>query len=241
LWGCDGDSGGQIDDLPLGSGLFFTTVFPILPGAAAADFFKVNEVTGETTRQAVPDDEDDSARCPSIRAMDSRPDGVVLVVGDETAAIYQADPRVTRCKRVVSTPEIMRAIAVRSSDGHIFTVSGTNQLYEFDSEASVLSANALQCPAGRPGCTVEGIDFGSDETLYSIEIGGFWGSIDTASAVVQSINSSVGLSDDFDIDANDSVRGLAGDEFRTFDLGGMQMSQINVQGGTALATGVVYR
>jgi hypothetical protein len=69
-------------------------------------------------------------------------------------------------------------------------------------------------------CPVRGIDFAPDGTLYAIVAPGLWSRIDTATAQLTSIRTGVGRSDDFDIDAQGKVRGLAGDELRPFDLAG---------------------
>ena len=237
--------GGGDDDavvltpLPTGSGLYFTdgnTGF----SDANANFYKVNEISGETLLQPT-NRGSDAGRCPALFALDARPDGMVLAVARYTAALYEADTRATACKLFASLPEVMTALAVRA-DGHLFTVSATNKLYELDAQARVLSATTLRCPATAPTCKITGIDFAPDGTLYSLALGGLWGRIDAATAMVVAIKPNVAFSDDFDIDALGKVRGLAGGEFRSFDLAGNPVGRaINVYGGTAFATGVVYR
>ena len=100
---------------------------------------------------------------------------------------------------------------------------------------------ALQCAANAAPCRVDGIDFGPDGTLFAIGAFGLWSRITTASAQLTTIKSGVGFSDDFDIDTAGKLRGLEGGEYRSFDLAGNQTGHaINVFGGTAFATGVVY-
>jgi len=241
--GSDSDSDIIIDPLPAGSGLYVTTVFPLLPDAFA-NFYKVNEITGETVQQPAPDDGEDPAYCPSLSALDSRTDGIVFGAGYNTAAIYEVDPRTTRCRRVATTPEIMRALAVRS-DGHIFTVSDTNKLYEFDGNFVELSATTIQCASGFTSCPITGIDFDFGaviQSLYVIDRSGVWGALDSTATVLVS-QSGVGLADDFDIyiDSTFTVRGFAGSEYRIFDNLGNLQSNINLLGGTLTITGAVYR
>ena len=244
LWALSGCGGGEspitIEPLAAGAGLYFTDGNTIFPDANA-NFYKLNPITGETAVQTVNTGSDDAGRCPSLFALDSRPDGVVLAVARRVAAIYEVDPRVTRCKLLAGLPEVMAAVAVRS-DGHIFTVSVSNKLYELDSRGGVLFATTLVCPANAITCKILGIDFAPDGTLFGIGQLGQWGPIDTLSGRVTTIKSGAAFSDDFDIDALGKVRGLAGGELRNFDLAGNQVgTAITVFGGTAFATGLVYR
>ena len=241
LSACGGSDGvANVEPLPAGSGLYFTNGSF---GFDTANFYRLNEVSGDTVLlPTLGDSSSDGAKpCPTISALDTRSDGMVLAVARRAAEIHEADARTTVCSLIASLPEVMRAVAVRS-DGRIFTVSATNKLYQLDAQARVLSAALLLCPALTAGCPVAGIDFGPDGTLYAIVTGGLWSRIDTTSAQLTTVKSGVGLSDDFDIDALGKVRGLAGEEFRTFNLAGNQTGHaINVFGGTVFATGVVYR
>ena len=238
-----GDAAVTVEPLPAGAGLYFTdgnTGF----ADATASFYKLNEISGDTALQPTSggSDSPDSARCPAMFALDARPDGVVLAVARRTAAIYEADPRTTVCKLLAALPEVMAALAVRA-DGRIFTVSDTtNKLYQFDAQAQLIAAAPLLCPATLATCKVNGIDFAPDGTLYAIGPLGQWGRLDISSAQVTPIKSGAAFSDDFDIDTLGRVRGLANGEFRSFDLAGNPTGHaINVFGGTAFATGVVYR
>jgi len=166
---------------------------------------------------------------------------MVLAVALRTTVILEADTRSTLCHQIAALPEVMRAVAVRA-DGRIHTVSTTNKLYQLDAQGRVLSSTGLLCSAFAPTCPVTGMDFSPDGTLYAIVSGGLWSRIDPASGQLTTVKSGVGLSDDFDIDALGQVRGLAGNELRSIDLAGNPTGHaINVFGGTAFATGVVYR
>ncbi|HEY4068005.1 MAG TPA: hypothetical protein VGM74_13980 [Burkholderiaceae bacterium] len=237
--GGDGDSA-AIEPLPAGSGLYFTNG---ILGADSANFYRVDAVSGNTALQSIGDGSDSAgiAQCPSIAALDLRPDGVALAVSQRTAVLLQADVRSTLCHPLATLPEVMGAVAVRA-DGRVFTVSATHKLYQLDAQGSVLSSQVLLCALAAPTCPVTGIDFAPDGTLYAIVSGGLWSRIDPASGQLTTVKSGIGLSDDFDIDAIGQVRGLAGGELRSIDLAGNPTGQaISVFGGTALATGVVYR
>jgi len=240
LSGCGGgDKGSTVEPLPTGSGVYFTNGITLF--SDSANFYRVDPVSGDTALQTVGNGADGVTQCPPIAAMDLRPDGIVLAVAQRTAVILEADVRSTLCHQLASLPEVMRAVAVRA-DGHIFTVSATNRLYQLDAQGSVLSSTALLCASSAPACPVTGMDFSSGATLYAIVSGGLWSRIDPTSGQLTTIKSGVDLSDDFDIDTLGQVRGLAGDELRSVDLAGNPIGQaINVFGGTAFATGVVYR
>ena len=242
LSACGGDEGvaTKVEPLPAGSGLYFTDGSS---GFDNANFYRLNEASGDTALLPTQGDSSSASAkpCPAIYALDTRADGTVLAVARRAAEIHEADARTTVCRLVATLPEVMRALAVRL-DGRIFTVSVTNKLYQLDAQGRVLAATLLLCPTFTATCPVGGIDFGPDGTLYAVVQSGPWSRIDTTSAQLTTIKSGVGLSDDFDIDAAGKVRGLAGEEFRTFDLAGNQTGHaINVYGGTAFATGVVYR
>lgn len=242
LSACGGDEGGaaNVEPLPAGSGLYFTDGSS---GSDNANFYKLNEASGDTALLPTKGDSSSASAkpCPAIAALDARGDGMVLAVARRTAEIHAADARTTVCSLLAPVPEVMRALAVRS-DGRIFTVSVTNKLYQLDAQGRVLAATLLLCPAFAPTCPVGGIDFAPDGTLYAIVEPGLWSRIDTVTAQLTTLKSGVGLSDDFDIDANGKVRGLASQEFRSFDLAGNPSGHaINVFGGTVFATGVVYR
>lgn len=179
-----------------------------------------------------------ATRCPALAALDTRGDGMVLSVARRSAAVYESDPRDGLCRLVGALPETMVALAVRA-DGRLFTVSATNKLYRFDAQGRQLSAAVLLCPPSTPTCPVRGLDFSPAGTLHAIVAPGLWSRIDATSAQLTSIRTGVGLSDDFDIDAQGRVRGLAGDELRFFDLTGNPSGRaVNVFGGTAFATGL---
>jgi len=239
LSGCGGgDEGATVEPLPAGSGVYFTNGISL---SDSANFYRVDAVSGDTALQPVGDGADGIAQCPAIAALDLRPDGMVLAVALRAAVILEADTRSTLCRQLAPLPELMRAVAVRA-DGRIHTVSTTNKLYQLDAQGRVLSSTALLCTAFAPTCPVTGMDFSPDGTLYAIVSGGLWSRIDPASGQLTTVKSGVGLSDDFDIDALGQVRGLAGNELRSVDLAGNPTGHaINVFGGTAFATGVVYR
>lgn len=239
--GGGGEEADTVEPLPAGSGVYFTNGSS---GGDNANFYRVDAVSGNTALQAIGAGADSPGinQCPAIAALDLRPDGMVLAVALRTAVIFEADTRNTLCRQLATLPEPMRAVAVRA-DGRIHTVSTTtNKLYQLDGQGRVLASTALLCPAFAPTCPVRGMDFGPDGTLYAIVAGGLWSRIDPASGQLTTLKTGVGLSDDFDIDALGHVRGLAGNELRNIDLAGNPTGHaINVFGGTAFATGVVYR
>lgn len=234
-----GDEVATVEPLPAGSGMYFTNG---ITGFDNASFLRVDAVSGDTVLQPIGAGADSPGiiQCPLIAALDLRPDGVVLAVAKRTATILEADVRSALCRQLATLPEVMRAVAVRA-DGRIHAVSITNKLYQLDAQGRVLSSTALLCPFAST-CTATGMDFGPDGNLYAIVAGGEWSRIDPASGQMTTVKTGVGLSDDFDIDALGQVRGLAGNELRSFDLAGNPTGHaINVFGGTAFATGVVYR
>ena len=240
LAACGGGDEGidTVQPLPAGSGVYFTNSFLAFD---SANFYRVDALSGDTAIQPIGDGAEGITQCPVIAALDLRPDGIVLAVALRAAAIFEADVRSTLCRQLAPLPEVMRAVAVRA-DGRIHTVSVTNKLYQLDAQGRVLSSTALLCAGGGPSCPVMGLDFGPNGTLYAIVSGGLWSRIDPASGPVTTIKSGMDLSDDFDIDALGQVRGLAGDELRSVDLAGNPVGHaINVFGGTAFASGVVYR
>lgn len=241
LAACGGSpTGATLEPLPVGSGLYFTDGNS---GFEHANFYRVNTVSGDTSMQAVGDGTASSgiAQCPAMVALDLRPDGRVLAVAKRTAVILEADPRSTLCRQLASLPEPMRALAVHT-DGGIYTVSATNKLYQLEPSGKVVSSTVLLCSGLASTCPVMGIDFGPDGTLYAIVSSGLWSRVNPASGQLTTVKFGVGLSDDFDIDTLGQVRGLAGNEVRSIDLAGNSTGYaINVFGGTASATGVVYR
>lgn len=236
--GDDADDGQTVAPLAAGAGTYFTTDFL----SSDASFNQVNEFSGETaTLFAYSDAAAGASRCPALAALDSRADGMVLAAAKRSAALYEADPRNALCRLVAALPETMAALAVRA-DGRIFTVSATNKLYQFDAQGRQLAATALLCPAFVVTCPVRGIDFSATGTLHAIVAPGLWSRVEIASGQLTAVRSGVGLSDDFDIDAQGLVRGLASDELRFFDLAGNPSGRaVNVFGGTAFATGLVHR
>lgn len=240
LSGCGGSDGGSasVEALPAGSGTYFTSDF-----LGSASFYKVDEFTGETAQQSTdvavfPAGTD---ACPPLAALDARSDGAVLAVARRSATLYQADPRNGLCRGAITLPETMAALAVHP-DGRLFTVSVTNVLYQFDAQGRQTSSQPLLCATVSPQCPVRGIDFAPNGTLHAIVAPGEWSRIDPKNGQITTLRTGVGLSDDFDIDAQGRVRGLAGDELRLFDLGGLPGGRaVNVYGGTAFATGVVHR
>jgi hypothetical protein len=242
LSACGGgdEDAGTVEPLPIGSGLYFTDG---ISGFNSANFYRVDTVSGDTALQRVGAGADSPGitQCPAIAALDVRPDGMVLAVALRTAVMLEADARSTLCRQLAPLPEVMRAVAVRA-DGRIHTVSTTNKLYQLDAQGRVLSSAALLCASFAPTCPVTGMDFGPNGTLHAIVSGGLWSRIDPASGQLTTVKTGVGLSDDFDIDALGQVRGLAGGELRSIDVAGNPTGHaINVFGGTAFATGVVYR
>lgn len=234
--GGDGSSAG-VQPLPAGAGTYFASDFLGLGG-----FYRVDEFSGETQPQSTDADNlpEGTRSCPVLAALDTRSDGLVLAVARRSAHLYEADPRNGLCRAETALPETMAAIAVRP-DGRIVAVSATNMLHELDVQARPLAARALVCSGVGP-CPVRGIDFAPDGTLHAIVAGGGWSRIDPSTGQLTLIRASVGLSDDFDIDAQGMVRALAGDELRFFDLQGRPAGRaVNVFGGTAFATGVVSR
>lgn len=241
LSGCGGsDEVVAVEPLALGAGTYFTD--GNVGVDAGASFYRLNEVSGETLLQPLPgESEAAESRCPALFALDLRPDGKVLAVARRSAELFEVDPRATRCRRLAALPETMAALAVRA-DGHLFTVSVTNRLYEIDAQAQVLASTALLCAPNTAPCRVDGIDFAPDGALYAIGALGLWSRITAATGQLTTVRSGVGFGDDFDIDAQGKVRGLEGGEFRSFDLAGNPTGHaVNVFGGTALATGVVHR
>lgn len=230
-----------IEPLPVGGGTFFTDG-NIGFSDVGANFYRVNAVSGETAVQPLPgESESAESRCPALFALDLRPDGKVLAVGRRSADLFEADVRATRCRRLGALAEVMAALAVRA-DGHLFTVSVTNRLYQFDALAQPLGATPLVCAPNAAPCRVDGIDFGPDGTLYAVGALGLWSRITLATGQLTTLRTGVGFGDDFDIDAQGHVRGLKSGELRTFDLAGNPTRHaINVFGGTAFATGVVHR
>ena len=240
LSGCGGseDDGQTVAPLAAGAGTYFASDFL----SADASFYRVDEFSGETDALfAYADGAAGASRCPALVALDSRADGMVLAVARRSAALYESDPRNALCRLVAALPETMAALAVRA-DGRLFTVSATNKLYQFDAQGRQLAVAALLCPPSVVTCPVRGIDFSPAGALHAIVAPGLWSSIDINSGQLTAIRSGVGLSDDFDIDAQGLVRGLASDELRFFDLTGVPNRRaVNVFGGTAFATGLVHR
>lgn len=237
--GGDADEVSAVQPLPAGSGVYFTNG---ITGSTSANFYRVDALSGDTAIQSVGAGTEASGltQCPALAALDLRSDGIVLAVGLRTAALLEADTRSTLCRQLAVLPEAMRALAVRA-DGRIHTVSATNKLYQLDAQGRVLTSMPLLCASGAPTCPVTGMDVGPDGALYAIVAGGLWSRIEPASGQLTTIKAGVGLSDDFDIDALGQVRGLAGNELRGIDLAGNRSGlAINVFGGTAFATGVVY-
>ncbi|MBL8345455.1 MAG: hypothetical protein JNN03_08435 [Rubrivivax sp.] len=238
--GCGGadDADPSVEPLALGAGTYFTTDFL----SSDASFYRVNEFSGETEALiAFSEGAGGTFRCPALAALDTRGDGMVLSAARRSASLYESDPRNGLCRLVGTLPETMVALAVRA-DGRLFTVSATNKLYQLDAQGRPLSAAVLLCPPSTPTCPVRGLDFSPAGTLHAIVAPGLWSRIDATSAQLTSIRTGVGLSDDFDIDAQGRVRGLAGDELRFFDLAGNPSGRaVNVFGGTAFATGLVHR
>lgn len=239
LSACGGeDDAPNVEPLASGAGSYFAIDFL----SSTASFYKLNEFSGEvevlTSRS---DGAEGTIGCPALAALDSRADGMTLAVARRSAALYEADPRNALCRLIATLPETMAALAVRA-DGRIFTVStSTNRLYQFDPQGRQLAVATLLC-ASVGACPVRGIDFSPAGTLYAIVAPGLWSRIDVTTAQLTSIRTGVGLSDDFDIDAQSLVRGLAGDELRFFDLAGVASGRaVNVFGGTAFATGLVHR
>ena len=238
-----GDEGSDtVQPLPAGSGVYFTNSVLAFD---SANFYRVDALSGDTAIQPIGDGAESQgvAQCPVLAALDLRSDGIVLAVALRTAAILEADVRSTLCRQLAPTPEVMRAVAVRA-DGRIHTVSVTNRLYQLDAQGRVLSSTPLLCAGGGPSssCPVTGMDFAPNGTLHAMMSGGTWSRIDPASGQLTTVKTGVDLSDDFDIDALGQVRGLAGDELRRFDLAGnVNGHAVNVFGGTAFASGVVYR
>lgn len=239
LAACGGpDRGATLEPLPAGSGLYFTDGNS---GFDRANFYRVDAVSGDTSMQPVGTDSSGISQCPAMAALDLRPDGMVLAVAKRTAVMLEADPRSTLCRQLAPLPEPMRAVAV-GNDGRIYTVSATNKLYQLDTSGSLLSSKPLLCAGLASTCPVTGIDFDPNATLYALVSGGEWSRINPATGQLTTVKSGVGLSDDFDIDAMGQVRGLAGNELRSINLAGNPTGQaINVFGGTAFASGVVYR
>lgn len=240
LTACGGgdDEGQAVEPLAAGAGTYFATDAL----SSDASFYKVNEFSGEIdVLTAGSSGAAGAVRCPALAALDSRADGMVLAVARRGAGLYESDPRNALCRLIVTLPETMAALAVRA-DGRLFTVSTSNKLYQFDAQGRQLAVTTLLCPASVVACPVRGIDFSPAGVLYAIVAPGLWSRIDTASAQLTSLRTGVGLSDDFDIDAQSLVRGLAGDELRFFDLTGNAGGRaVNVFGGTAFATGLVHR
>jgi len=239
LSACGGDDDAPtIEPLASGAGSYFAIDFL----SSTASFYKLNEFSGEVeVVTSLSEGAEGTLRCPVLVALDSRADGMTLAVARRSAALYESDPRNALCRLIATLPETMAALAVRA-DGRIFTVSATtNRLYQFDAQGRQLAVATLLC-ASVGACPVRGLDFGPNGTLYAIVAPGLWSRIDTATAQLVSIRTGVGLSDDFDIDAQGLVRGLASDELRFFDLNGNASGRaVNVFGGTAFATGLVHR
>ena len=235
--GDDADASSTVDPLAAGAGTYFTSDF----SSSDAAFYKVDGFSGETEQQPTKSEGASGVtRCPALAAMDTRPDGMVLAVAKRGAALYETNPRNSLCRLVAALPETMAAIAVRA-DGRIFTVSATNKLYQWDALGRQLAVAPLLC-ASAGACPVRGLDFSPAGTLFAIVAPGLWSRIDTATAQLTGVRTGVGLSDDFDIDTQGTVRGLAGNELRLFDLTGLQSGRaVNVFGGTAFATGLVHR
>ena len=236
--GCGGDeASADVEPLPVGAGTYFSSNFLGLGG-----FYRVDEFSGETEPQLSSAENlaAGTGPCPMIVALDARPDGLVLGVARNSAHLYETDARQALCRAEAALPAVMAAVAVRS-DGRILAVSTTNVLHEFDAQVRPLSARALVCDGLGP-CPVRGIDVAPDGPLPAIVAGGAWSRIDPPTGQLTLMRASVGLSDDFDIDAQGLVRGLAGDELRFFDLQGRPVGRaVNVFGGTAFANGVVSR
>ncbi len=238
--GCGGGSDDRqaIGPLAAGAGTYFAIDFL----SSDASFYRLNEFSGETEVLVAHSEGAGGAfRCPALAALDTRADGMALAVAKRSAALYEADPRNGLCRLVAALPEIMVALAVRA-DGRLFTVSATHKLYQLDAQGRVLAFATLLCAAAAPSCPVRGLDFSPAGTLHAIVAPGQWSRIDPASAQLTTLRTGVGLSDDFDIDAQGQVRGLAGDELRFFDLAGNPNGRaVNVFGGTAFATALVHR
>lgn len=238
--GCGGgsDDSPAIEPLAAGAGTYFAIDFL----SSDASFYRLNEFSGETEALfAYSEGAGGAVRCPSLAALDTRADGMALAVARRSAALYEADPRNGLCRPVAALPETMVALAVRA-DGRLFTVSASNKLYQLDAQGRVLASATLLCATVAPSCPVRGLDFSPAGTLHAIVAPGAWSRIDPASAQLTTLRTGVGLSDDFDIDAQGTVRGLAGDELRFFDLAGNASGRaVNVFGGTAFATALVHR
>jgi hypothetical protein len=219
----------HVDPLPVGAGTFYTQI-GFFPGEQGA-IWQVDVEDGGTT-------EIGTSKCPWLSSLDLRPDGTVIGVGGADASAYLIDPLMPdSCVSLGALPEVMQAVAVRA-DGHIFTIShvaNNETVYELDEQLTVIASHPLPCTM----CSIDGIDFAPDGTLYAVNGQNEWTTLDPATGELPAgVLSDIGW--DFDIDSTGTVRALAGNQFKTYNLAGDKLTGVSI-GSTAEVEGVVFR
>jgi len=227
--GCAATPDIHVAALPPGSGTFFTQVG--LLASETGSVYQVDVEDGGTAKIG-------PSSCPWLSALDLRPDGTVLGVGGGVANAYLIDPLMPQsCVELGQLPEVMQAVAVRA-DGHVFTISDKpnhQTVYELDDALNVIASHPLSCPT----CSIDGIDFAPDGTLYAINGQLSWTTLDPATGDVPT-GTPTDLGFDFDIDAAGTVRALAGNQFKTYNLAGDKLTGVDI-GSTLYVEGLVFR
>jgi hypothetical protein len=168
--------------------------------------------------------------CPTPFAVDRAPDGRLLGVPAFTEApvLYEYSVSDGSCRKVAELPKVMTALAVRA-DGKIVTISDEGafrkrSVHIFDEFGRELNSATLRVrtPGGffdpeEEVHRVDGIDFGPDQKLYSVNFASIW-ILDPETGEADYRTGYSGAAYDVDIDKFGVMRAISFGKLVIFDL-----------------------